>query len=306
MEILNYLSSGISNQLKVPKIQNNYDRLEEIRLRANKNIMLKFTNEEIILDYKVTTKDLLETLEKITENSIYTYENQISSGFITLHGGHRVGIVGNAVAGENKMINISYISGMNFRIAREIKGCGNFLIKELYNHGEFQNTLIVGAPGTGKTTLLRDLIRQASNGNNYNNGLNIGVVDERNEIASMYKGIEQTDLGLRTDVISNIPKTLGIRLLIRSMAPQVIAVDEIGGKDDAQIIYYAMCSGTKGLFTAHGNSFNDIKLNPEIRQLLEYQLLEKIIILDRKQKERISNIYFLDKEKREYKRCIWF
>lgn len=304
MEILNYLSNEISNQLKKSRIQNSYENLEEIRLRSNKNIILKFSNEEMILSYKVTTKDLLETLEKVTENSIYTYENQISNGFITINGGHRVGIVGNAVSSSNKVINISYISGMNFRIAREIKGCGNFIIKEIYNNGEFQNTLIVGAPGTGKTTLLRDLIRQASDGNIYNKGMTIGVVDERDEIAAMYKGIPQRDLGLRTDIISNIPKTLGIKMLIRSMSPQIIAVDEIGGEEDAKIIYYAMCSGTKGLFTAHGNSFNDILLNPEIKQLLEYKILEKIIILDKKQKEKVSSIYFLDKEKREYRRCM--
>ena len=247
---------------------------------------------------------MLETLEKVTENSIYTYENQISNGFITLHGGHRVGIVGNAISENNKIINISYISGMNFRIAREIRGCGNFIIKNIYNQGEFQNTLIVGIPGSGKTTLLRDLIRQISDGNQHSKGLNVGVVDERNEIASMYKGIEQTDLGLRTDVISNIPKTIGIKMLIRSMCPQVIAVDEIGGKEDAETIFYAMCCGSKGIFTAHGNSLQDIKLNPELRELLELKILERIIILDSKQKEKISSLYFLDKEKKEYKKCI--
>ncbi len=304
MEILNYLSNNIVEALKSKTIESLFENLEEIRLRANKNIILKLTDREIIIDYKVSIKDLLETLEKVTENSIYTYENQIANGFITLHGGHRVGIVGNAVAENEKVINISYISGMNFRIAREIKGCSNFIIKELYNKDEFQNTLIVGVPGSGKTTLLRDLIRQVSNGNPYSKGLNVGVVDERNEIASMYKGIEQTDLGLRTDVISNIPKALGIKMLIRSMCPQVIAVDEIGGKKDAETIFYAMCSGSKGLFTAHGNSMQDIKSNPELKELLENKLLERIIILDKKQKEKISGLYYLDKEKREYKKCI--
>ena len=179
-----------------------------------------------------------------------------------------------------------------------------FLLKDLYSNNEFQNTLIVGIPGSGKTTLLKDLIRQISNGNQYGKGLNVGVVDERNEIAAMYKGIAQIDLGLRTDVISNIPKSLGIKMLIRSMAPQVIAVDEIGGKKDAENIFYAMCSGSKGIFTAHGNSINDIKANPELRELIDSKVIERIAILDKNTKEKISNLYILDKEKKEYKKCI--
>lgn len=305
MEILEYLAKNIYNVLNVPAVLEKIDKLEEIRLRGNKNIVLKFNNEEVIVSYKVTIKDLLETLEKVTENSVYTYEKQISQGFITLAGGHRVGVVGNAVNEDDKITNISYVSGMNFRIAREIKGCGNFIIKRLYENGNFQNTLIVGSPGSGKTTLLRDLIRQVSNGNQYNKGLNVGVVDERNELAAMYKGSEQTDLGLRTDVIANIPKKLGIKILIRSMAPEVIAVDEIGGIEDSKMIYYAMCSGTKALLTAHGNSLNDIKINPELQELMKYYVIEKIIILDSHEKEKIKGVYFLDKEKRGYRReCI--
>ena len=306
MEILDYLAKGIFDILNSPMIRLKLKELEEIRMRANKNLILRFNNDELITNHIVTTKELLETLEKITENSIYTYEKQISQGFITLSGGHRVGIVGNAVNEGNKITNISHISGMNFRIAREIKGCSNFILKKLYdNKGNFQNTLLVGAPGSGKTTLLRDLIRQISNGNEYSKGLNVGVVDERNEIAAMYRGIEQTDLGLRTDVIAGIPKTSGIRILIRSMAPQVIAVDEIGGEQDSQNVFYAMCSGAKTLLTCHGNSFTDIQINPELGQLLRNGMLDRIIILNSKNREQIDGIYYLNKNKREYYReCI--
>ena len=268
MEILDYMSSAIYEVLNVPSVLEKLKKLEEIRIRANKNLILKENGEEFITNYNVTTRDILEILEKVTENSIYTYEKQMTQGFITLPGGHRVGIVGNVAFEDDKVINISYISGMNFRIAREIKGCSNFILNHLYENGAFQNTLIVGAPGTGKTTLLRDVVRQVSNGNHYSNGLNVGVVDERNEISSMFKGAEQTDLGLRTDVIAGIPKTMGIRLLIRSMAPQVIAVDEIGGIDDSKNVFYAMCSGSKVILTCHGNCLTDVQLNPELKQLL--------------------------------------
>lgn len=305
MEILDYLARGIFDVLNSPMIRARLKQLEEIRMRANKNLILRFNNDELLTNYIVTTKDLLETLEKITENSIYTYEKQISQGFITLAGGHRVGVVGNAINENEKVTNISYISAMNFRIAREIKGCSNFILNKLYDRGIFQNTLIVGAPGSGKTTLLRDLIRQISNGNQFSKGLNVGVVDERNEIASMYRGIEQTDLGLRTDVIAGIPKTAGIKILIRSMAPEVIAVDEIGGIQDSSNVFYAMCSGAKVILTCHGNSLTDIKMNPELQQLLKNGGVERIIILDPKNKETTNGIYYLNKEKREYVReCI--
>lgn len=155
MEILEYLSKNIYNVLNVPIVLEKIDKLEEIRLRGNKNIILKFNNEEVIVSYKVTIKDLLETLEKVTENSVYTYEKQISQGFITLAGGHRVGVVGNAVNEDDKITNISYVSGMNFRIAREIKGCGNFIIRRLYENGNFQNTLIVGSPRKWKNNFIK-------------------------------------------------------------------------------------------------------------------------------------------------------
>ena len=155
MEILKYLSKNIYNVLNVPAVLEKLDTLEEIRLRGNKNIILRFNNEEVIVSYQVTVKDLLETLEKVTENSVYTYEKQISQGFITLAGGHRVGVVGNAISENEKITNISYISGMNFRIAREIKGCGNFILKRLYENRRFLNTLIVGSPRKWKNNIVK-------------------------------------------------------------------------------------------------------------------------------------------------------
>ncbi len=135
-------------------------------------------------------------------------------------------------------------------------------------------------------------------------GVTVGVVDERNEIAAMNKGIEQIDLGIRTDVISNISKEIGIKMLIRSMSPKVIAVDEIGGKKDAEIMNYASKSGVKILATIHGNSIEDIKNNREIREILDNKLLEKIIVLDKKEKNKISEAYYLNKDKNTYEREI--
>lgn len=306
MEILKYLSNSIKEQI-IKDCNYDFKRLEEIRLRNCKNIILKFNENEEILNYIVQTKDILETLEKITENSIYTYEKQIANGFITLPGGHRVGITGNAVIENEKVISISHISGMNFRIAKQIIDCSNSVLKKLYEQGEFKNTIIVGAPGTGKTTILKDLIKKISEGNMYGNGINVGVVDERNEISAMHRGKEEINLGIRTDVITNIPKNIGIKMLIRSMAPKVIAVDEIGGKKDAESINYASKSGVKVLTTIHGNSLADVKNNKEINEIIENKLIEEIIVLDEKQKGKIKESYYLNKEKNTYEReKIWF
>ena len=287
MEILKYLSNSIKEQI-IKDCNYDFKRLEEIRLRNCKNIILKFNEKEEILNYIVQTKDILETLEKITENSIYTYEKQIANGFITLPGGHRVGITGNAVIENEKVISISHISGMNFRIAKQIVDCSDSVLKKLYEQGE--------------STILKDLIKKISEGNMYGNGINVGVVDERNEISAMHRGKEEINLGIRTDVITNIPKNIGIKMLIRSMAPKVIAVDEIGGKKDAESINYASKSGVKVLTTIHGNSLADVKNNKEINEIIENNLIEEIIVLDEKQKGKIKESYCLNKEKNIYER----
>lgn len=266
-----------------------YSEIEEIRIRANKPLIIKFSDFEHIFDYIVKTEDILETLEKVCENSVYTYQNQICNGFITLKGGHRVGIAGNAVMESDKIININHISGLNFRIAKQIIDCSNSIIDYVLNYqaNSIYNTLIVSPPGQGKTTILRDLTRKISTGFNNFHGLNVGLVDERGEIAAMYKGIPQNDIGIRTDVLDNVPKAIGMKLLIRSMSPKVIVADEIGGPDDVEIINYAICSGIKGIFTAHGNSMEDLRYNPTIRKLFEINIFERVIFLENKLPNRI-------------------
>jgi stage III sporulation protein AA len=300
-DILRYFPDNIRVVLE-NEINNNLV-IEEIRIRNSKPIILKLNNSEKIINYIVQTEDVLKILQSICENSIYSYQNQICEGFITIKGGHRIGITGSAVIENNKVKNINYISNLNFRIARQIIGCSNNIIKEIINQEEntIYNTLIVSSPGAGKTTLLRDIIRNLSNGTVEITGKNIGVVDERGEIAAMYKGIPQNDLGIRTDIIENIKKSVGMKMLIRSMAPEIIVADEIGSKEDVQEINYAVCSGIKGIFTAHGNSLEDLKLNPAIAELIEKNIFEKLVFLDKKHKGKVNKIYALDKINKEYK-----
>ena len=155
----------------------------------------------------------------------------------------------------------------------------------------------------GKTTVLRDLIRRISTGIEKLNfkGINVGLVDERGEIAAMYKGIPQNDIGIRTDVLDNIPKAIGMRMIIRSMSPKVIVADEIGNENEIQAINYAVCSGIKGIFTAHGATFEEISINPTIKQLLNLHIFERIIFLtDKKRKAEIEKVYNLNKKTSEY------
>ena len=287
MDVLEYFPNNIKEILRKEINVNNYKLLEEIRIRVNRPIILKFNNEIKKLDYLISTEEILRILEYITESSIYSYQKQICEGYITLRGGHRVGISGNVVVENNKVININYIYSLNFRISKEIIGVADNIVKKIYNNGNVENTLIISSPGAGKTTTLRDLIRILSKNNT------IGVVDERGEIAAMYKNIPQNDLGLHVDILNNIPKSIGMKMLIRSMAPEIICADEIGTKEDIEAIKYAVTSGVKGIFTAHGDSIDDIKQNPILKELIESNLIENIIILhknDRKNIKYINNI----------------
>lgn len=284
-ELLNYFPNNIYNLISNTIKQNKKieKELQEIRIRCNRPIILKLRSCEIVIEYKVSETEILNTLERLCNNSIYAYKNQICEGFITVRGGHRVGITGTVVIENGKVINVKYITSLNFRIAREVLGCSLKILDKVidFKNNYVNNTLIVSPPGKGKTTMLRDVIRNISNGipDLGFRGKTCGVVDERGEIAAMYKGEPQNDIGLRTDVIENVSKAKGMKMLIRSMAPEVIACDEIGSKEDVEAIKEATISGVKGIFTMHGKSLEEIKLNKDINELIENKQIEKIIFL---------------------------
>ena len=215
-EILRYFSRNIYNLImkKLNEKENLKNEITEIRIRVGKPIILKTRNKDIIINYKIDPEEILDLLGRICENSIYAYKNQICEGFLTIKGGHRIGITGTVIIEDNKIININYISSLNCRIAREVIGCSKKILNEVLdieNHTIF-NTVIVSPPGRGKTTILRDLIRNLSNGIDEKgfSGKTIGLVDERGEIAATYKGVAQNDVGIRTDIIGNVSKTKGI------------------------------------------------------------------------------------------------
>ena len=248
----NYISNLIEEELKNEEIKK---ELQEIRIRCNRPIILNLRNKDKIINYKANQCELLQILEKICNNSIYAYKNQMCEGFVTIKGGHRIGITGSVVIDNGKIINQKYINGLNFRIAREVIDCSNKIIEEIIDkkNNTVFNTIIVSPPGKGKTTILRDCIRKISNGiSEYNfSGKKCGVIDERGEIAAMYKGIPQNDVGIRTDVIENVSKAVGMKMLIRSMSPEIITCDEIGSREDTEGIKDALlCRSKRDIYNA--------------------------------------------------------
>ena len=288
-EILAYFPLKIKNEL----IRFNLEFLEEIRIRNHRPIFLKIGQEEVQTKILVHTEEILEILQKLCDNSIYTYQNQICNGYITIKGGHRIGLTGNVVIKDGQVMNISHIYSLNFRVARQVLDCSRSVLRYVLDIGKnnIYNTIIVSPPGRGKTTILRDLIRNLSNGipEYHFHGVNVGVVDERGEIAAMYKGVPQNDIGQRTDVLDNISKDLGMQMLVRSMNPKIIAADEIGTIQDVEAIKYAVCSGVKGIFTAHGSDISDIIQNPILKELYQQDIIERILVI--KENRRISLQY---------------
>lgn len=290
-DLIRLFSINIRNRLKMLRLD--IDRLQEIRMRINEPMILKYAGREYVVEenggisqgtqrpYIIVQNEMRETMEYISNYSLYAFEDEIRQGFITVQGGHRVGISGKVVVEDGHIKTIKYISSINIRISHEVKGCATKVMNSIYNTYSIYHTLIVSPPGCGKTTLLRDIVRQLSNGTPKRRGLCVGVVDERSEIASCYMRIPQNDVGIRTDVLDCCPKDKGMMMLIRSMAPEVIAVDEIGGIEEINSIKYAINCGCRMIATVHGSSLEDIKRRSGVRTLVGDGIFERCIILDK-------------------------
>ncbi len=275
------------------KLSIDFEQLQEIRLRINAPLLVIYRNEEAFVTedavftnqaakaVQITKNEIRETMEYISNYSLYAFEDEIRQGFITISGGHRIGIAGKIIIEEDEIRGMKHISFINVRLAHQVKGCANQVIPYLIDKktGGIYHTLIISPPRCGKTTLLRDIIRQLSDGNSSITGMNIGVVDERSEIGACYMGTPQNDLGIRTDILDCCPKAKGMLMLIRSMSPQVVAVDEIGSREELEAIDYVIGCGAKLIATVHGNSLEDIKRKPTLGELAQKKVFERYIIL---------------------------
>lgn len=298
-EVIRYFPQELAKEINSLNVS---DKIKEIRIRAYKRVIVIFHNTEVILNYVPKIDDLLNILVNISKNSIYAIQNDINSGFVVIQGGHRIGVCGEVVISDGKIKNIKNINSMNVRIANEIIGAATKILPYVINkNNEIRNTLIVSPPGCGKTTILRDLIRQLSNGvEKYNfTGKNIGVIDERGEIGAVYNGKASLDLGLRTDIISNCPKDIGIKMCVRSMGLDIISTDEIGSKKDIEAIKEASLSGVALIFTMHASSVYDLYKREDILKLIDERIFDCIIVLSNKGGiGTIADIKIIDKEEK--------
>lgn len=270
------------------------NEIEEIRLRINQPLLIRTGKSEFFLTpsgqnglrehaYIVKKDDLIEALERMTNSSLYAAEEELRNGFLTLPGGHRVGITGETLVEHGTIRTLRNISALNTRIANEQNSKLTSFLPSLLDRQRFCHTLLVSPPRAGKTTLLRQLVKSLSDGIAEISlaGQTVGVVDERSEIAGMWQGIPSFDLGCRTDILDRCPKAQGISMLIRSMSPAVIAVDELGSPDDATAVRDAVRCGVRILATAHAGSLEELTQRAYMRDLLQDNTFERIVVLSR-------------------------
>lgn len=261
--------------------------VQEIRLRSGQPFLLKTAEGIFSLQknggllsapwekgIRISAADLRETVSLLSAYSLYAFEEELRQGYITMEGGHRVGFCGKAVLENGEIRTLRQINALNIRIAREQKGWGEQFLTYLMEEDIFCHTLIVSPPGCGKTTLLRDIVRCLSE-----RGKTVGVVDERGEIAPLRDGTPQMDVGPCTDVLEGCPKAKGMVLLLRSMSPDIIAVDELGRKEDIEAVEEALYAGVKLVATAHGRDFADLETRPQLCSLIRKNVFERYLFL---------------------------
>ncbi len=286
--IISMMPSGIKGML-LHLDNEQYDTLQEIRLRIGKPLILVLKGEEYGLgregicsvqnSYLVNPEDMDAIIKYMSGFSLYALEDELRQGYITIEGGHRVGIAGKAVVEKQGIKTIKHISALNIRIAHEVINCSKGIMPYILKRDKVYHTLIVSPPKCGKTTLLRDIIRNLSNGYSGFGPYTVGVVDERSEIAGCYQGIPQNDVGMRTDVLDGCPKVEGMRMLLRAMSPDVIAVDEIGKKEDILALQEVLSAGVAVISTVHGKDIEDCRKKPILNELIENAFFERIIVL---------------------------
>lgn len=264
----------------------NVNALQEIRLRVNKPTIVCLNGENYFLGtsglvnkrkdaYFCDTDDLQNILLNVSNFSLYAVNEHIKQGFISLNNGIRIGIAGQVVTENGKIITIKNFNALNIRLPHEIKGCADEVVSYLFENGQFLNTLIISPAGEGKTTLLRDLIRILA-GTYMKRVL---VLDERNEISASLNGEPQMNLGDFSDIIVDCTKQFGFYNGIRTMNPEIIATDEIGNQSDCDALEYAGNCGVKIIATIHAKNLSQLKNKTQLEHIFKYKIFERFVVL---------------------------
>jgi stage III sporulation protein AA len=279
-DILRIFPPSIQDKLQ-SEIQN-WDDLDEIRVRIFRPLELVYsTCVRLVKNIIPNEQDTNFMLNQLSEHSIYKLEDELRQGYITIEGGHRVGIAGKVNTMHGQVKAIRHLTFFNIRIARQVKNISQPFLPLLYDDG-YLNTLLIGPPKCGKTTFLRDLTRNISNGYEYFPSNKIGLIDERSEIAACKNGIPQHDVGLRTDVMDACPKAEGMMMMIRSMSPEIIVVDEIGSEKDVNALMEALFAGVTIICSVHGKNIHEIKSRPTLKPLFDSKAFQRFITFSNK------------------------
>lgn len=248
-------------------------RSEEIRLRTGQRMTVTVQGKETTIgSHALEPKELEDTLSRATDYSVHTFADSLSRGFVTIQGGHRIGVCGQTAVRGGRVLSFRSLSSLNIRIARQILGAAQQqLVNKLYQDGTVSSALFLSPPGMGKTTLLRDLARQLSD-----SGVRTALADERSELAALYHGRPQFDIGRHTDVIDGCPKAEAAMMLVKTMSPQLLILDEITSEEDIQAVLCAAHCGVAVMASAHAWNVEDFQLRPLYRRIQEAQIFSKI------------------------------